>query len=349
MINITKLRFEAILLATICMCTFRAGELKAQNKPTVKTYELLGENATPEGISIDQRNGNIYTGGMQDGSMQLTANGKSGYFIKPGQDVLLTNVLGSAVDEENNRIWVCSNDFSKTFNGTPTARVSVLSLRDGSVIKQFSEAEMASAEGVYPFVNDVVLDKSGNAYISNSASNTIFKVSGDLSGIQVLANKFPEPPAGKKYSLNGIEVSEDQKYLFSNSFVMTDQDAAALFRIDIKTGEVSLIHFEEKGTTDFSSTGGDGLLMLDKNTLLIMSVGSKLLKAELNKELTKAVLTNISSGTPAEEEMKGCATIASYKNKIYTTNAQGSTLFNPELTAQKPYKVIEIPEKILSL
>lgn len=350
--NILKIPFALFLILSMTFFSCQDLEqLRAQKKPVVKTYELLGESATPEGISISQKTGDIYTGSMQDGSMQLTSEGKSRYFVEPGSGILLTNVLGSAIDEKNNRIWVCSNDFSKTFSGTPTARVSVLNLADGSLIKQFDETDLASEEGVYPFVNDVILDKSGNAYVANSASNNIFKISSNLESVQVLANKFPEPPADKKYSLNGIEISHDQKFLFSNSFVMTEADAAALFRINIATGEVSLIDFEEVGTTDFSRTGGDGLLMLDKdkNTLLCMSIAGTLLKAELNRDLTKATITNISSGTAAEEEMNGCATVAAYKDKIYTTNAQGFTLFNPELTAQKPYKVIEIPKEILGL
>lgn len=322
--------------------------LKKQNKPTVKTYNLLGETASPEGISIDQRNGDIYTGSLQDGSIQVTVDGNSRYFIEPGSGKLLTNVLGSAVDEKNSRIWVCSNDFSKTFNGTPTARITVLDLVDGSIIKSFDERDL-SAEGVYPFVNDIILDKEGNAFISNSASNTIFKISSDMETVQVLANSFPAPPAGKKYSLNGIEISKDQQFLFTNTFILAESDAAALFRININTGEVILIDYEEDGTTDFSKTGGDGLLMLNSNTLLCMSVGSTLLKISLNKDYTKAKITNISNGTAAEPELIGSATIASYKKKIYTTNAQGFTLFNPELTAQKPYKVIEIPEDIVGL
>lgn len=349
-LNTSKIFFTLVLITLLnCYAWKVMGQSKALKNTGVKTYELLGTITTPEGLSIHQQTGDIYTGSMQDGSMQITTDGASRYFIAPGSGILLPNVLGSAIDEKNKRIWVCSNDFSQTFSGTPRARISVLDLAGGHLIKQFDETDLASEAGVYPFVNDVVLDQSGNAYIANSASNTIFKISSDLARAQVLANKFPVPPAGKKYSLNGIEISPDQQFLFSNSFVMTEEDIAALFRINIRTGAVSLIEFEEKGTTDFSQFGGDGLLMLDKNTLLCMSIASTLLKVELNKDLTKATITNISKGTSAEEEMVGCATMAIYKKNLYTTNAQGSTLFNPEAIAQKPYKIIEIPIKSLGL
>ena len=348
--NMSQIGFVLVLSTFLYLYPISGiGQVKAKEKSQVKGYALLGDSASPEGISIDPRNGNIYTGGMQDGSLQVTSNGTSRYLVAPRSGILLTNVLGSAVDAKNNRIWVCSNDFSKTFDGIPTARVSVLDLSNGQLIKQFDETDLASEEGVYPFVNDVVLGRAGNAYVSNSASNNIFKISFELERVEVLASKFPEAPAGKKYSLNGIEVSHDQQFLISNSFVMTEEDAAALFRINIATGEVSLIEFEESGTTDFSRSGGDGLLMLDKNTLLCMSVSSKLLKVELNKELTKATITNISKGTSAQEEMVGCATMAMYRNKLYTTNAQGMSLFNPDVAVQKPYKIIEIPKKILGL
>jgi DNA-binding beta-propeller fold protein YncE len=322
----------------------------AQEKSAVKTYQLLGDKATPEGISIDQRNGYIYTGGMQDGSMQVTINGKSSYFIEPESGILLPNVLGSAIDEKHNRIWVCSNDFSKTFSGKPTARVSVINIKDGKLIKQFSETDLTSSTaGVFAFVNDVILDKAGSAYVANSGSNTIFKIDANLEQVKVLANKFPSPPAGKKYSLNGIEISENEQFLIANTFILAEADAAALFRINIATGEVDEIAFEEKETTDFSKSGGDGLLMIDKNTLLCMSVSSTVLRIDLDKELTKATITNISTGTKAQEHLVGSATLASFKKNIYTTNAQGLALFNPNVIAQKPYKIIEIPKSIVGL
>lgn len=348
---ITSRIYSVIILIAILITSFHCIEAQSvvQEMGVIKTYELIGDSTAPEGISVDSRNGYIYTGSLQDGSMQVTIDGKSAYLVEPGSEILLTNVLGSSIDEKNDRIWICSNDFSMTFKGTPKARVSVLHLSDGTLIKQFDETDLMSMQGVYPFVNDVILDLSGNAYISNSASNTIFKVSADLKTVQVLAHKFPEPPAGKKYSLNGIEISPDQHFLFSNSFVMTEQDAAALFRINISSGEVALIDYEEQGTTDFSRFGGDGLLMLNKNTLLCMSVAGTLLKIDLNKEFTNATITNISSSTEAQKEMVGAATIAEYKNKIYTTNAQGLSLFNTDFVVQKPYKVIEMPKSIFGL
>jgi hypothetical protein len=341
---------SALLITAMLFSCEKFSHTEASEAAIVKTYELIGEVATPEGISIDQRNGNIYTGSMRDGSMQVTTDGKSKYFIQPGSGILLPNVLGSKVDEKNNRIWVCSNDFSKSFSGTPTARVSVLNISNGTLVKQFDEKAMAgSTEGVFAFVNDIILDKSGNAYVSNSGSNTVFKISADCKEVKVLAKNFPAPPTGKKYSLNGIEISQDGKYLITNTFIMGEADAAALFRIDIQTGEVKLIDFTEQGTTDFSKTAGDGLLMLDKSTLLCLSIASTVLKIELDKDLTSAVITNISNGTDAQEQLVGSATLAQYKNRIYTTNAQGGALFNPSIVVQKPYKIIEIPEVVLGL
>lgn len=330
------MKIKFLIVALICTVMFLSAcsednmmpeEMEEEmEEEMVETYNLLGTLTTPEGIAIDQRDGGIYTGGFGDGSIQKTLDGVVEYFIEPNSETLLTNVLGITLDEANDRLWVCSLDFFTVDSQNPMVQVDVLSILDGSKLATYTQDDMSMLmDGFRAFINDVTLDDQGNAYLTNTRTNAILTVPNDLSLIEVFTSDFPEGPNNGNYALNGIEVTPDGQYLITSSFVANSTGVSALFRIGIESRNVSLIPVSEIGTNHFSTTGADGLAFVDENTMLSASLSSSILRIELNSDYSAGEISNVTQGTSAQNPIIGCATLALYDEKVYTTNAQLGT------------------------
>ncbi len=319
-------------------------ELESDVVVETEKFALNGDFDTPEGIAIDARNGDIYTGSVATGSIQKTVNGVAQYFIPPGNSIFLPNVIGLTVDETNNRLWVCSNDLNSAFAGNPIGRITAIDLTTQAELVSFDHTDIVGA--VAPFFNDVIVDAAGNAYLTNTLFPQIIKVEADLSAASILTNNFPAAPGGLGYSLNGIE--DVGNYLIVVSFAgdQTTQ-ATGLFRVDKTTGEVVTINWTETNTSLFAF-GADGIIFVDDNTLLMASPAGTILRAELNSDYTSATITDIVAGTEAEECISGAsiATLAIYGDSVYTTNAQvGSLLAGAPLDL--PFQVIKVPLELI--
>ncbi|MGI5457718.1 SMP-30/gluconolactonase/LRE family protein [Streptomyces sp. CA-249302] len=200
---------------------------RAADAVRVRTaFTLPGERVYPEGIALDPRTGDAYVGSYANGAVYRAARGgrAAEVYLPAGADGRST-ANGLKVDRAG-RLWVIDS----------TAGVDVYDLRDRSPIARFD----VPATGSH-LVNDLVITADGTAYLTDSLSPVVYRVTPaevarggratlvpgyDLSG--VLA-----PHPADAFTLNGIVADAAGRYLY-----VVDMTGGDLFRVAVATGAV---------------------------------------------------------------------------------------------------------------
>ncbi len=341
-----KIRAISVLL-TIVIVSCKPSIITAQKSlQGIKSFELLGNDIYPEGICIDTENGTIYTGSINGKGIQKTLHGNTKYLLKPSNSFVSDNILGMAVDDPNNRLWVCSNNLGAFFqNQSGEPKLSILNTDSGKLIRSIEKKDFSP--DFNPLFGDVVTDSKGNAYVTNLASTAIIKVSDDFSEIEVWED-FPKAPDGKFYILNGLDVSANGENLIVATYKTGYEGAlATLFKVNTKNGDISEIDCNDS-VEDFKINGIDGLAFVNDSTLVGVSGNGKLLRISMSNNLTKATIQVISTGTKAESILLEPSTVALFDGKLYTTNSQANRFFSGK-PPSLPFMIMEIPLDIIGL
>jgi tetratricopeptide (TPR) repeat protein len=219
-------------------------ELNKQIIHSDTAFILFDRAIHPEAIAVS-KNVLYATSVHKRKIVKVTADGKTSDFVLSGQDGL-TCVLGISVDEKRNVLWASSSPFPQmeNFDTTATSAVFKYNLTTGKLIQKFVQREKA-------VFGDLLLNKNGEAFISDSHTNTIFKVNE--------TNKHLEPyfTSDELWSLQGITFSADEQYMFIADYIK------GIFRLNTKTKEFLLL--ENKSEASLKSI--DGLLWY-KNSLV---------------------------------------------------------------------------------
>ncbi|MBL7833490.1 MAG: hypothetical protein JNK18_06025 [Cyclobacteriaceae bacterium] len=229
--------------------------------------------------------------------IKVTPDGKISDFVPSGHNGL-ASVLAIAIDEKKNILWAASSPLPQMENFDSTERSAIFKyeLLSG---KQLAKFELpADKQAVF---GDLILTKKGEAYISDSQTNTIFRVNERSKMLEVYFT------SDQIWSLQGITFSDDERYLFAADYIK------GIFRIDTRTKELTLL--ENNVTTSVKAIDG---LRWYKNSLIAIQNATNPMKVSryaLNPELT--ALTDeqvIDRAHPAfNEPTNGCIV----HNKLY--------------------------------
>jgi Cu-Zn family superoxide dismutase len=229
---------------------------------------LMGNALYPESIARDPRSGILYVGSNGDGSVQAVENGVA-RVLQPTETDGRTETLGIKVDARRDRLLLLDG-----------SSVYVYQLKTNTLIKKIPLSSVINV--AKPMLNDLVIDKNGNAYITDSLNPMLLKLDGqkltlsifkDLSGIIPYGNQNDFP-----YNLNGIVLSPDEKELIS---VKTNE--GTLWKISTVDRSVTQIKTQE------TLTKGDGLVR-DKNILyVIRNFENKISKVDLTNGTVKTI------------------------------------------------------------
>ena len=167
-----------------------ASEVPDPESATASTEVMLGESDTfgdvitaerggfiPEGVEYDMTNNRILTGSLTEGSIfQLHPDGRLTTIVT---DPDLISSVGIEVDELRNRLLVANADRS-VFEGNTTgqAMLGVYDLQSGERIAMVDLAatiDPLPVEAAF-FANDVAVDDSGTAYVTDTRMNVIYRV-----------------------------------------------------------------------------------------------------------------------------------------------------------------------------
>ncbi|TLF75165.1 SMP-30/gluconolactonase/LRE family protein [Nocardia cyriacigeorgica] len=261
MLQIARRRWSAAVIATAALAVAGCGAdaESAQPAPRIDTaFELPGDRVYPEGIAADERTGDIYVGSFGDGTIYRAAPGaeRAEVFLPSGTDGRKT-ANGLRVDRDG-RLWVLDS----------TAGVAVYDIASRELLARFDVAGAGER-----FVNDIVITADGAAYVTDSKTAVVYRITADdltrtiaQGGRGELTPAFDlkpalEPHGPEAYTLNGITADAAGSYL-----LVVDSTGGDLYRVDLGGDAGSPISKVALNSGDVAM--GDGL-DLDGSTLLV--------------------------------------------------------------------------------
>jgi hypothetical protein len=168
-------------------------------------------------------------------------------------------VLGIAVDAQRKWLWAVNSDLGASAKPSAAgpkklAGVGVYDLATGKPLKYVDLSPLADGPHL---LNGIALDASGNAFVTDSFSPVIYKVTpaGEAS-VFLKDERF----AGSAINLNGLLVHPDGYLL-----VIKKSDGA-LYKVPM--AEPAAL---SKVAIDHTFVGGDGLTFVSKETLIIIA------------------------------------------------------------------------------
>lgn len=208
----------------------------------------------PEGIEYDRANQRLLTGSLAQGSIfEIGADGSVNEFIN---DPALVSSVGIEVDEARDRILVANADRS-VFAGESQglAMFGAYSLTTGQRLAMVDlAAELGAESDTGYFANDVAVADDGNAFVTDTRQNVVYRISPDYEASVHYAFSGVEGIA-----LNGIEWHPDD-YL-----VIADMGNGRFYKLPTQSGsDAAMIAVPE------ALPGADGIVWRPDGALAVV-------------------------------------------------------------------------------
>lgn len=251
--------------------------------PSAETITFSVEGLYPEGVSYDPTRKGFIVTSLTKGQLGLVDN--EGNYEVLVQDSALISAIGVKVDAPRNRILVCNSDPGVSVQTNPDkqgkfGQLLVYNLKTLKRVRLIELSEMLPEQG--HFANDLIVDKDGNIYITDSFSPIIYKVDNTNT-----ASVFFQDPtlAGEGFGLNGIVLHPDgyllvAKYNDGTLYKIPTEDPKAYTQV----------------TLSQAYPGADGLIWKDPSNLVLIANAS-------NEPTNKAIHLQSSDGWTSATEM----------------------------------------------
>ena len=262
----SNLFFLIVLIVMSGACSDGKTPVKAPETPAADPVAMLPMTPDvvdfkkmalyPEGVDWDTINKRFMLTSIHQGVVGTVTD--DGVYTVFAQDPRMVSAVGIRIDAERDRVLVCNADPGASIYSSPKttgklAALAVFQLSTGKLIKYLNLAE--GLEGSH-FCNDIVIDKDGTAYITDSFSTIIYKVTPEYNSSVFISNKRF---AGKAFNLNGIVIKDN--YLLVDKF-----NEGILFKIPLDTPETfTQVKINEK------FDGADGLLWAPDGSLVLIA------------------------------------------------------------------------------
>lgn len=278
----------------------------------------------PEGVAYHKASNSFFVTSARLGTVgKVTREGKYTAFYS---DVSLKSTYGVKVHPDGKRLFVCAGDANYSKFSTPAtrkkeARLLVLDVRTG---KKISDTDLSKLIAGEHFPNDLAFDSDGNAYITDSFSNAVYKV--DASG---KASVFSQNELLESSGVgpNGI-VYNDGGYL-----LVANNGSGNLVRIPVadpsRASKVKIAQF---------FPGADGLLMNDGKTLTLVQNGgvNKVFRLASSDDWSSAA---VSETTSAEDRFAYPSTATLSGSETWVMNANFSELAEGNNVPSKKFSI----------
>lgn len=234
---------------------------------------VQGANRAPE--SLECHNGGFLLSSLDEGTVYaVSESGASTPFI---EDDDLAQSVGLEIDHATNRLFVVNADFEHP----EVAALGIYDLSTGARLHWVNLAALAPNTSQFP--NDVAIDPSGAAYVTDSLAPVIYRVDTDgtasllVEDARLLVDGF---------SGNGIAYHPDGYLLVGISGVL-------LYRVPLDAPEDFTV-------VDLPDTlPADGMLWDEANDSLIVAVEGEILRLASTDDWTSAEVVATAPRQPA--------------------------------------------------
>jgi Cu-Zn family superoxide dismutase len=316
-----------MLLALLAMAMVVAGATTAfanrghghGNKASERVFTLQPDpTSNPEGIEFDKRSRAFYVSITGIGA----ATGGDIYRGTLGSDTVEPFIPGG---EGRNAIGIETHRGKLYVAGGPSGSITVYDLKTKQAVATFQT-------GTTGFLNDLVVTRRGDVYVTDSFRPTLWHVTAE----QVQAGGgTPQAldvssgitfAGGGAFNLNGIVAKNPRR------LVVVQTNTGKLFRIDLNHGGDAIAAIDE--IEGVNIPGGDGMI-LDRGRLVVVTGNPAQLNfVKLEDGASRAELR----GTQTSANLKGPSTVARAKKLYLVVNADFAT-------STKPFTVAGLPAR----
>jgi sugar lactone lactonase YvrE len=217
---------------------------------------------SPEGVQYDELNRRFVVSSRTRGRIG-TVKDDSTYTIL-ADDPRLISTIGLNLDQSRSRLLAAvSDNGANTTRSTPAtlrrlAALAIFNSNNGSLTRYVDLGALRPNQN--HFANDIAVDLQGNAYVTDSSSPIIYKVT--PQGVASVFLEDPQLSGGTGFGLNGI-------VFHPGGFLLTAKsNDGTLYKVPLNNpGSFTRV------TTNQNLTGADGLLLQNAQTLLVVSGG----------------------------------------------------------------------------
>jgi len=300
-----------------------SGAAMYAQEPT-KRIEFEAEGSYPEGVAFDKATNVFYVSSARLGTVgKVTKDGK---YTELYADTSLKSTYGVKVHPNGKWLFVCAGDANYSIFGTPAskkkeARLLSIDLKSG---KKLADVDLSKLIPGEHFPNDIAFDDKGNAYVTDSFADAVYKV--DASG---KASIFSQHELLKSAGVgpNGIVFNPAGFLLVANN------GKGCLVKIDIKNPATAA-----KVSIDQFFPSADGMLLNDNNTLTLVQNGgaNKIFKLKTTDNWATA---KVAESTSLEDRFAFPSTAAIVGNDTWIMNANFSEIAEGNNVPSKKFSI----------
>lgn len=216
---------------------------------TLEEIVIEVQGILPEGVEYDAEGERFLFGSLTEGTIrQITEGGEAEPFI---EDEDLVSSVGIHIDTANNRLLVANSDVSILMGGGDGNGMAMLGAYDLETGERLFMADLGALLPDTPhFANDVAVDASGNAYVTDSLTPAIYIV--DMRGNAEIF-LLDQQLMGGSFGLNGIDVHPDRYLLVasgSSLYKIQLDDSSELTEVELSEPlSIDGMVLTEDGTT----------------------------------------------------------------------------------------------------
>ena len=269
----------------------------------------------PEGVAFDKRTKSFFVGITADGAIYRGTLGSDTVapYIPGG-----TGKAAVGLKVKRGKLYVA---------GGPTGSITVYDISTKAAVATFQT-------GTGGFLNDLVVTRRGDVYVTDSFRPTLWHVtagqvragSGTPQALDVSAIPYE---GGGAFNVNGIVAKN------ARTLVVVDTNSGKLFRIRLGGDGASINSIDE--ITGANVPGGDGMLLDNGRLVVVQGDPAQLSFLKLHHGARTAKLQR----TQTSDKLRGPSTVDRAKNLYLVVNAD----FN---TSTKPFTVAGLPRKTKS-
>ncbi|MEV4114782.1 hypothetical protein [Nonomuraea sp. NPDC049695] len=303
----------------LALATFAGGPVSASNGRSTFLYQVPGDLVFPESVAVDATREVFYVSSAYDGTIYRGRKGRRELetFLPAGADGR-TTAQGLRL-EPSGHLYVA---------GGVTGQMWVYDTLTRSLVRRF---DTGITDGV--FINDVALDREGNAYFTDSFTPVLWRipaaevkssaVAGGAERFIDLSHTVVRYQDG--YNFNGIALERDGR-----SLLTVQTNTGKLFRVGLADRQVS-----ELAVGHGPLFGGDGITFLGDRLLVTRHSPDQL---DLLDVTGNSAIVVRSYTDPTFHHV---ASSAAFGDRLLVVNAQFDRYYsaNPDL----PFTVSAVP------